>query len=167
MRRPQLKSAVAGLLTAMCLVGASSDSSGQRVPTHVVPAHVVPRTWCPREGPTHVVPAPLGGAAGRGRGHPGKLTGADLVSYTSCAQMLRQVKAEALEEVGQRPPGCQRRCPGCAGPTVAPAAASSSGVRRPRRPPLRRPPRGNWATQRLMTRKRVSTSPIWSRPTVR
>ena len=77
------------------------------VPADVVPVHVVP---------ADVVPAPLGGAAGRGRGHPGKLTGADLVSYTSCAQMLRQVKAEALEEVvALRPPGCQRRCPGCAG----------------------------------------------------
>ena len=117
MRRPQLKSAVAGLLTAMCLVGASSDSSGQRVPAHVVPAHVVPTParGARGRGARDVVPAPLGGAAGRGRGHPGKLTGADLVSYTSCAQMLRQVKAEALEEVGLRPPGCQRRCPGCAG----------------------------------------------------
>ncbi len=119
MRRPQLKSAVAGLLTAMCLVGASSDSSGQRVPAHVVPAHVVP---------AHVVPAPLGGAAGRGRGHPGKLTGADLVSYTSCAQMLRQVKAEALEEVGPYGlPGASAAVQAVPGPTVAPAAASSSG----------------------------------------
>jgi hypothetical protein len=74
MKRPKVKSAVAGLLAATCLAGLSFEASGQ-----------------------------LGGAA---RTAPGpvrpevKLTGAELVSYTSCAQMLRQVKAEALKEVG-------------------------------------------------------------------
>jgi uncharacterized secreted protein with C-terminal beta-propeller domain len=42
-------------------------------------------------------------AAGTNGGHPGtsaKLTGADLVSYNNCSQLLRQVKAEAMKEVG-------------------------------------------------------------------
>jgi len=76
MRRSKVKSAVAGLLTATCLVGLSFEASGQ------------------------LTPGQLGGAAGAGTGHRVKLTGTDLVSYESCAQMLRQVKAEALKEVG-------------------------------------------------------------------
>ena len=42
-------------------------------------------------------------AAGTNGGHPrasAKLTGADLVSYNNCSQLLRQVKAEAMKEVG-------------------------------------------------------------------
>ncbi len=71
MRRPSVKSAIAGALTVGCLVGLSFEASGQLA-----------------DG-TSAVPGP-----------PAKLAGADLVSYTSCAQMLRQVKAEALKEVG-------------------------------------------------------------------
>lgn len=71
MRRPKVKSAVAGLLTATCLVGLSFEASGQ-----------------------------LGGATVSTTGRPVKLTGADLVSYSSCTQMLQQVKAEAVKEVG-------------------------------------------------------------------
>ena len=71
MKRLKVKSAVAGLLTVTCLVGLSFEASG-----------------------------PLGDAAGGRPRAPVKLAGADLISYTSCAQMLRQVKAEALKEVG-------------------------------------------------------------------
>jgi hypothetical protein len=71
MKLPKVKSAVAGLLTATCLVGLSFEASGQ-----------------------------LAGATRPGTGQPVKLAGADLISYANCAQMLREVKAEALEEVG-------------------------------------------------------------------
>jgi hypothetical protein len=71
MRRPGVKSAVAGLLTAVCLVGVSFEASGQ-----------------------------LGGATASELRPEAKLAGAELISYTDCAQMLRQVRAEALKEVG-------------------------------------------------------------------
>ncbi len=71
MRRPRVKSAVAGALTVGCLVGLSFEASGQ-----------------------------LADGNRAGAGPRARLAGADLVSFTSCAQMLGQVKAEALKEVG-------------------------------------------------------------------
>jgi uncharacterized secreted protein with C-terminal beta-propeller domain len=69
-KRPRLQSAGVGLLAALCLVGIGVEATGSGKP-------VV----------TGAKPA-VG------------LTGAALVSYTSCSQMLQQVKAEALKEVG-------------------------------------------------------------------
>jgi len=91
MRRPKVKSAVAGLLTASCLVGLSFESSGQLTSGQLSSGQL---------SSGQLASGQLGGAAGAGTGHPVKLTGADLVSYASCAQMLRQVTAEALKEVG-------------------------------------------------------------------
>ena len=104
MKRPKVRSVVAGLLAATCLAGLSFEASGQ-----------------------------LGGAARTGPGpvRPAvRLTGAELVSYTSCAQMLRQVKAEALKEVG--PYGL----PTPAG--SAPGFYAIAGVAGPRMPALPR-----------------------------
>ena len=86
MRRPRVKSSVAGLLAATCLVGLGFEAPGQLASGQLASGRLASGR--------------LGGAAGAGTGHPVRLTGADLVSYASCAQMLRQVKAEALEEVG-------------------------------------------------------------------
>jgi len=69
-KHPKLEPAAIGLLAALCLVGISVAATNAGEP------------------PT--------AAANSGV----KLTGATLVSYTSCSQMLQQVKAQALKEVG-------------------------------------------------------------------
>ena len=69
-KQPKLQSAVIGLLAALCLVGIGVEATGAGKP------------------PT----TPAKSAV--------KLTGAALVSYTNCSQMLQQVKAQALKEVG-------------------------------------------------------------------
>ncbi|HUC15241.1 MAG TPA: beta-propeller domain-containing protein, partial [Acidimicrobiales bacterium] len=69
-KQPKVQSAVIGLLAALCLVGIGVEAT--------------------RAGKPPVATA-----------NPAvKLTGASLVSYTNCSQMLQQVKAQALKEVG-------------------------------------------------------------------
>ena len=70
MKALKVRSAVTGLLAAICLIGVGVEASAS-------PSASRPST-----------------------GSPAKLAGADLVSYTSCSQLLQQVKAEALKEVG-------------------------------------------------------------------
>jgi len=69
-KQPKLQSAVIGLLAALCLVGIGVEATGGDKPPAATAKSAV------------------------------KLTGAALVSYTSCSQMLQQVKAQALKEVG-------------------------------------------------------------------
>jgi uncharacterized secreted protein with C-terminal beta-propeller domain len=69
-KQPKLQSAVIGLLAALCLVGIGVEATGAGKPSATTAKPAV------------------------------KLTGASLVSYTSCSQMLQQVKAQALKEVG-------------------------------------------------------------------
>lgn len=70
LKKPKVQSAVVGLLAALCLVGIGVEASGRGSTPATTPKPAV------------------------------KLTGAALVSYTSCSQMLQQVKAQALKEVG-------------------------------------------------------------------
>jgi len=69
-KQPKVQSAVIGLLAALCLVGIGVEASGAGKPPATAAKSAV------------------------------KLTGAALVSYTSCSQMLEQVKTQALKEVG-------------------------------------------------------------------
>jgi hypothetical protein len=69
-KHSKLGPAVVGLLAALCLVGIGVEATGAGEPPVTAANSAV------------------------------KLTGASLVSYTSCSQMLSQVKAEALKEVG-------------------------------------------------------------------
>jgi hypothetical protein len=69
-KHSKLEPAVIGLLAALCLVGIGVEATGAGEPPVTAANSAV------------------------------KLTGASLVSYTSCSQMLGQVKAEALKEVG-------------------------------------------------------------------
>jgi hypothetical protein len=69
-KQPKLQSAAIGLLAALCLVGIGVEASGAG------------------KSPTATTKSAV------------KLTGAALVSYRSCSQMLQQVKAQALKEVG-------------------------------------------------------------------
>ena len=69
-KQPKLQSAVIGLLAALCLVGIGVEANGAG---------------------KHPAPAAKSTV---------ELTGASLVSYTNCLQMLQQVKAQALKEVG-------------------------------------------------------------------
>jgi uncharacterized secreted protein with C-terminal beta-propeller domain len=70
MKALKVRSAVTGLLAAACLIGVGMDASA-----------------------SSSTPRPS-------TGMPASLSGADLVSYTSCAQLLQQVKTQALNEVG-------------------------------------------------------------------
>src|SRR5580692_4433765 len=67
---PKLEPALVGVLAALCLVGIGVEATGSGAPPFTAASSGV------------------------------KLTGAALVSYTSCSQMLQQVKAQALKEVG-------------------------------------------------------------------
>ena len=69
-KQPKVQSAVIGLLAALCLVGIGVEASGAGKPPATTATSAV------------------------------KLTGAALVSYTNCSQMLEQVKTQALKEVG-------------------------------------------------------------------
>jgi hypothetical protein len=69
-KHPKLEPALVGVLAALCLVGIGVEATGSGEPP-------------PAAANSEV-----------------KLTGAALVSYTSCSQMLQQVKAQALTEVG-------------------------------------------------------------------
>ncbi len=69
-KQPKVQSAVIGLLAALCLVGIGVEATGAG------------------KAPTTAAKSAV------------KLTGASLVSYTNCPQMLQQVKAQALKEVG-------------------------------------------------------------------
>ncbi len=69
-KQPKVQSAVIGLLAALCLVGIGVEAAGAG------------------KAPTATARSAV------------KLTGASLVSYTNCPQMLEQVKAQALKEVG-------------------------------------------------------------------
>ena len=69
-KQPKVQSAVIGLLAALCLVGIGVEATGAG------------------KAPTATAKSAV------------KLTGASLVSYTNCPQMLQQVKAQALKEVG-------------------------------------------------------------------
>ncbi len=72
-KQPKLQSAVIGLLAALCLVGIGVEATGAHKSSAIAVNQAKPAV---------------------------KLTGAALVSYTSCSQMLQQVKAQALKEVG-------------------------------------------------------------------
>ena len=76
MKALKVGSAVTGLVAAMCLVGLGVEASAS-TSTSTSARAAPPST-----------------------GKPANLAGADLVSYTSCSQLLHQVKAEALKEVG-------------------------------------------------------------------
>ncbi len=74
MKGSKVQPAAAGLVAALCVVGLGLSAAG--------PAHA--------SSPTATL---------RSKARP-KPSGADLVAYTSCAQLLDQVKAEAMKEVG-------------------------------------------------------------------
>ena len=79
MKALKVGSAVTGLVAAMCLVGLGVEASASTsTSTSTAGARAAPPST----------------------GKPANLAGADLVSYTSCSQLLHQVKAEALKEVG-------------------------------------------------------------------
>ena len=95
-KQPKVQSAVIGLLAALCLVGIGVEAAGAG------------------KAPTATARSAV------------KLTGASLVSYTNCPQMLEQVKAQALKEVAVRA-SCDHG--GClmARSSTAGSAASISG----------------------------------------
>ncbi len=73
-KQPKLQPAAIGLLAALCLVGIAVEATAAgKPPASTAKSAVKPAV---------------------------KLAGAALVSYTSCSQMLQQVKAQALNEVG-------------------------------------------------------------------
>ena len=84
MNAVKVRSAVTGLVAAMCLIGVGVEAS----------ASASTGTG------TSTGPGTAASSARPSTGRPTKLAGADLVSYTSCSQLLQQVKAEALKEVG-------------------------------------------------------------------
>jgi hypothetical protein len=74
MKRSKVQPAAAGLVAALCLFGAGLAAAG---------------------------PAGARGSSAPAKTRaPAKLAGADLVAYTSCSQLLSQVKAQAMKEVG-------------------------------------------------------------------
>ena len=74
MKRPKGKAGTAGLMAATCLVGVVVAAGCASTPASPKAAAGTPKTAA--------------------------LTSASLLAYTSCAQLLQQVKAQALQQVG-------------------------------------------------------------------
>lgn len=170
MKRSVVPPAAAGLLAALCVWGVGlATASPSAAREHGAQTHGA-QTHRAQTGRAQTHRAQTGTKA---RSKP---AGADLLSYKNCAQLLDQVKAEALKEVG--PMASRGRWTGTpafprwgwsGAPSLYPRRSELTRRplrRRPRQPtqPVPAPPVPAPATpaiRPLTTRRRASTSPTW------